>query len=1264
MKKLLLALLALPCLTVSAQNGYTPVTATALKQGGVPIANGTVLITPVSSTDPTRAAAMAVFVSGGGYEQPASFQGTITAGAISSTLLVPDQCLSTPAVSGAAMNYRVDIVNKSVTPNVTSTFVIPAAAQALCGSGGFALDHYAPTQTATLSATYSYGPDSAKPAKVAPGSTYNATDTHTFYTGGADGILHAVSGGGGTSIALKTANASNPNQTTLNIIPGANVTATPDSQGGVTIAAPNAVAMDGSGNASVPGNLTSAARITGVEQVVHSNGQPTAVPMGVNPNQGTGAASVLDGNMLEVGTERTGGGSEQDGISTVFSFYGLGINAGNPWSVMHPHLSTMNKFRTGIGQPTGDFFFDMALGDGSLGYGYHIRHSGSEAGNDEGGNGYGAEIDQVSGFNGTVAGATAAGATTLLYTPQGFSSVDGGPGGTSLPGAGNYITVESAAQSFYAQSTATPGGSHPWTSWITLQSGPTMPPVSTGYGKVTAIDSIIATSVPSTRNVTVALTGGAFTVNGGPLCIGGHFNDTGTVVSVGTASGGSQTMQFTSSNILVTGDEIYQGGPCGMGMVLKRGRSSSETYATHQYQAYPVVGSPASGVLASSTSILGGQQGAEGFQKTDLVFAGGTATRAANGTVTLTIGNGNQGADVLTVPMNSQETVTISSASVPGLNTTLAHATGASPFTAVPGVVDSVNDLSSYSVTYTQSGASTTASASDVVVTISGRDGVDLVPMARIAAVAPPVAGNYPLTLRANTLPALTANTVVGIPDFWMDSDRAASFRLGDYSTRRRDAGNQGQFQHAVDILNDTGGTSITAQGPTDGHTSANIGVRLLGNHYNGIVMEGPTGAALYAGQQGTAWLVGCPPANVGGCANPKRSTYTHMAIDTNIGRHFWLANVVTGGYSWVPAGLQCCSAMMYVPPSALNPYNNTQTAANDYGSESLLFGIGINTRRVKFLCSGDPFHNDYCRGTYLTGLSGGAVSLDTTHDGDALGSIQLASLRFSGSITQGNCLTVVDGSGKVGNNPCPHPTAGNGIAVSAPDGAGGVSVALGTPTQVQAAIVNPSPTFAPDYFSPNRAGNKSATALNGGVALLNAYPNFLGVDLGVIGGVLAVRQYADDSSMMASCFTHAAVTPNVQSDFYTCPEQLTPTAKTFKVPVIAPQFIATGDKAIQPTTTCNGTLNIPFLAGTEAFYEITLTGNCTVTFTGLPAAGFVRSMRTVFLQTAGNSYTLTLPAQSSTMSWSGQSVPTAPTAGNRIAFHSSADSTVVMGND
>ncbi len=99
-----------------------------------------------------------------------------------------------------------------------------------------------------------------------------------------------------------------------------------------------------------------------------------------------------------------------------------------------------------------------------------------------------------------------------------------------------------------------------------------------------------------------------------------------------------------------------------------------------------------------------------------------------------------------------------------------------------------------------------------------------------------------------------------------------------------------------------------------------------------------------------------------------------------------------------------------------------------------------------------------------------------------------------------------------------------------------------------------------------------------------------------------------------------------------------------------------------EDTLTCNGTLAIPFPAsGTRIVHLVNTTAACAVSFTNQPAAGSASEMRVIFNPTA---FAVTFPAASSTLVWRGGIAPASPTNSAISAFHLTADSTRIIGND
>ena len=96
-----------PALGFAQANSTTTVTATALKMGGVPIANGTVTITPINS----KGTAIGVGTADGAFSaaDPRGYQATITNGAIAPGFVVPDQATAIADTANTPISYQVTI---------------------------------------------------------------------------------------------------------------------------------------------------------------------------------------------------------------------------------------------------------------------------------------------------------------------------------------------------------------------------------------------------------------------------------------------------------------------------------------------------------------------------------------------------------------------------------------------------------------------------------------------------------------------------------------------------------------------------------------------------------------------------------------------------------------------------------------------------------------------------------------------------------------------------------------------------------------------------------------------------------------------------------------------------------------------------------------------------------------------------------------------------------------------------------------------------
>jgi hypothetical protein len=190
MKKFLFWASALLCavglsLPVSAQ--MTTVTASTIKMGGVAVATGTVTFTPVNSTGTPIS-----IVANSSLFSPQGFVGTITAGAITGSYSVPDQCQATATVINTPVLYTIQVSNTTTKQSFTLF-----AVQGVCGST-WALDHYAPAQSAVISPTGLLTGGSLPAHCSSPSIYYTQTNpTTTYKCVGGVFVQDSTSGGGG-----------------------------------------------------------------------------------------------------------------------------------------------------------------------------------------------------------------------------------------------------------------------------------------------------------------------------------------------------------------------------------------------------------------------------------------------------------------------------------------------------------------------------------------------------------------------------------------------------------------------------------------------------------------------------------------------------------------------------------------------------------------------------------------------------------------------------------------------------------------------------------------------------------------------------------------------------------------------------------------------------------------------------------------------------------------------------------------------------------
>lgn len=191
MKKYLLAALCAVGLSAPVFAQTTNVTATNLKMGGNPIAVGTITITPVSRTgDP-----ISFTDATGSLNDPTGFTGAIVNGVINPSYTVPDQALSTATVSGNPLYYSISIYNTNT--KKTFSFIVPPGT--VTGST-FALDHYAPTQTAAVLSASAVGATLPSSLNCTTGSRFILAtgNTITAVYECVNGTLRAVPVGSGS----------------------------------------------------------------------------------------------------------------------------------------------------------------------------------------------------------------------------------------------------------------------------------------------------------------------------------------------------------------------------------------------------------------------------------------------------------------------------------------------------------------------------------------------------------------------------------------------------------------------------------------------------------------------------------------------------------------------------------------------------------------------------------------------------------------------------------------------------------------------------------------------------------------------------------------------------------------------------------------------------------------------------------------------------------------------------------------------------------
>ena len=93
------------------------------------------------------------------------------------------------------------------------------------------------------------------------------------------------------------------------------------------------------------------------------------------------------------------------------------------------------------------------------------------------------------------------------------------------------------------------------------------------------------------------------------------------------------------------------------------------------------------------------------------------------------------------------------------------------------------------------------------------------------------------------------------------------------------------------------------------------------------------------------------------------------------------------------------------------------------------------------------------------------------------------------------------------------------------------------------------------------------------------------------------------------------------------------------------------GSSTPKTTQTCSGAQTLNFASYGDTAYEVTLTGNCTVTIVDPGTPGTLRRI-TVIIHPA--SYQATLPASSSSLLWSGGSAPVPSTTTDTIIIFES----------
>jgi Concanavalin A-like lectin/glucanases superfamily len=182
------AILLVVAFAFSASAQMTTITASHISIGGIPIASGTVLFTPVN----TAGQPIAFVTGGGGLNSPAALPCTITAGAITGTCQIPDSALTTPA----NLLYTIDVTNTAT----NTTFRLPTVPN-ITGTS-WALDQYAPSAVTTNSQPLqvTYG-TTAAPNPCASGFYYQTGVGLSVCVGGVPVGVGSSSVVGGTAVS-------------------------------------------------------------------------------------------------------------------------------------------------------------------------------------------------------------------------------------------------------------------------------------------------------------------------------------------------------------------------------------------------------------------------------------------------------------------------------------------------------------------------------------------------------------------------------------------------------------------------------------------------------------------------------------------------------------------------------------------------------------------------------------------------------------------------------------------------------------------------------------------------------------------------------------------------------------------------------------------------------------------------------------------------------------------------------------------------------